>query len=453
MRVLSVLSEELPDLNQDCLSHFDCLEIRHDSEETLDFSLIRSRFNLPLIYTHHFADKPQVFNYLSAFNHGFDWIDCDFRFFVAHQNQMSGISNDRLILSWHLSNLESAWNLLDEIAGHSRIFAHSIIKLAFPCDDSALVCQFLRQWNEKLSSVKRVLSVMGKGGEFLRICAPILKQKWSYFCLKNPTAPGQVCLEKLRDEYYPRSFGNQSKMFAVCGDPVSHSQSPKVHNQWFLESNLPHCMVRMPTLYPQILLEYAPDVLAGLACTMPLKAEMSKILGLDVPVNTVLLSDTAWQGFNTDVMAISGLLQKKISDWIHKIKQIVIVGAGGLAQSCIREFLKPGLPMTVINRTESKARELAKRYGIQYRAYGTEIDLLDTLLIQASACAMKDPLEIPFPSDCVTHNTIIVESVYANPDTPLLKAARSKNCVTIAGLEMFYEQARLQNHLFTKELS
>lgn len=453
MRVVSITSDEFEDVTQDCLNFFDMLEIRHDSQDILNYALIRKQIPIPLIYTHHFAKEPRVDFYQEALEQGFDWIDCDFNFFKAHRQKMSFVPSEKLVLSWHLKNLESAWDQLFEIREQSLQQEKSVIKLAFPCDDAALACQFLKKWNEEFVRSDRVLSIMGKGGEFLRICAPILKQKWSYFSFKKPTAPGQISMQTYLEEGYPKSFDSQSKIYAVCGEPISHSQSPRIHNQYFLEAGKSHCMVRMPTTNPQVLLENAPDLLAGLACTMPVKQSFANILNSPTPVNTLLISKGKTEVYNTDVMAIANLLQVKLPHWRQCIKKIVVVGAGGLAHACILEFLKFNIPMVILNRTESKAIHLATVFGIQHQVYGKPLDLDGSLVLQASACGMQNSLEIPFPPNSLTPSTAVLESVYANQETALLSQARARGCVTIDGLEMFMEQARLQNQLFLRENS
>ena len=159
------------------------------------------------------------------------------------------------------------------------------------------------------------------------------------------------------------------KKYLVVGNPINHSQSPKLHNYWFKENNLDAVYEKKQIKESDIeetILEMRNGNIDGINVTVPFKKLVIPFLDhLDdlakktQSVNTIYKDKNKLIGINTDVFGFkSSLLQTK-----HEVKgkKILILGAGGVTSSIIfaLEQMKASIIM-VSNRTKKKAENLKK---------------------------------------------------------------------------------------------
>ncbi len=160
--------------------------------------------------------------------------------------------------------------------------------------------------------------------------------------------------------------------FIVIGNPISHSQSPTIH-QVFAEQ------VGIDISYQR---QYCPDDDAsfgavveaffngggiGANVTVPFKqsaytycqtqgglSEHARVAGA---VNTLLLKNSTLYGDNTDGQ---GLVNHMISlGWTLTDARVAIIGAGGAARGVILPLIEAGIgALTLSNRTLSRAQTL-----------------------------------------------------------------------------------------------
>jgi shikimate dehydrogenase len=158
---------------------------------------------------------------------------------------------------------------------------------------------------------------------------------------------------------------------AVIGDPVAHSASPALH-RGFLEA------VGIAGTYEAIRIPQGDGARAidelrdrgyvGLNVTTPLKEEAhARADARDEAAiaagsaNTLVLGASI-SAYNTDgVGAIGALAEAGLADIVGK--NILVLGAGPTARSCIVAFVGGGARVTIWNRTVSIADEIANRLG------------------------------------------------------------------------------------------
>lgn len=108
--------------------------------------------------------------------------------------------------------------------------------------------------------------------------------------------------------------------YAVIGDPVGHSLSPRLHGAALAERGLPHEYVALQVAADQLpALKARPQDLAGFNVTAPHKegvaalcdgrTEQARALGA---VNTVRVEDGRWLGHNTDSGGARGRAQPAV---------------------------------------------------------------------------------------------------------------------------------------------
>src|SRR2546422_8531944 len=161
----------------------------------------------------------------------------------------------------------------------------------------------------------------------------------------------------------------QTTLVGIIGDPVAHSLSPRMHNAAFnaLQMNWRYAAFRVPAAgLSQALRGVVALGMAGVNVTIPHKESAAGVLDeLDDlarqigAVNTVGVSGSRLLGFNTDG---AGVVDALISDGGMPAsgRRCVVVGAGGGGRAAAFALAAAGASrITVLNRTERKARNLA----------------------------------------------------------------------------------------------
>ena len=272
-----------------------------------------------------------------------------------------------------------------------------------------------------------------------------------------PTAPGQFTACKLRSWYQVHKRQASTKVYGVIADSVAHSLSPLLHNRAFRSRRLD--AIYLPFHVPPATLtdffrvvEKLP--LAGFSVTIPHKQRVMRHLdAVDAlarrigAVNTVFRRGGRLCGTNTDILGVTGPLEKRMR--LAKARALV-VGNGGAARGAIFALLDKGAEVTLTGRNAQRVRSLARACGVE----AIDRDKLDRhyfdVLIHATPLGMLPNTDKcffpgPIPAD------VVFDMVYNPLETKLLSHAREQGKETVAGLEMFLTQAAAQFEIWTGE--
>ena len=131
------------------------------------------------------------------------------------------------------------------------------------------------------------------------------------------------------------------KRFAVLGDPIVQSLSPKIHSAAYAHLNLDWKYEAFKVASGELLqFVESESGFAGFSVTMPLKFEAYNLAeSLDETaettgvVNTLLKTEIGFRGFNTDIYGISKSIEKVAAN------SIAVLGSGATARSSIRAVI------------------------------------------------------------------------------------------------------------------
>ncbi|WWO97000.1 MAG: shikimate dehydrogenase [Candidatus Dasytiphilus stammeri] len=212
---------------------------------------------------------------------------------------------------------------------------------------------------------------------------------------------------------------NYDYNFALFGYPIKHSQSPRIHQLLANQLNISyHSYGKIETnreFFAYKLNDFFSSSVKGANITMPFKQQaysLANILTeralLAGSVNTLKkLENNQLLGDNTDgIGLVSDLIRLK---FLHAQDNILIIGAGGAAYGIILPLLYYNCSIVVINRTFTRAQQMAKRfrkYG-NIRAVTRNIvsQFKFNLLINATSCSVKGivpdlPTKIIYSQPC-----------------------------------------------------
>jgi shikimate dehydrogenase len=139
-------------------------------------------------------------------------------------------------------------------------------------------------------------------------------------------------------------------------------------------------------------------------------------------------------------------------------KHVVLLGAGQLARAIAIELAgrKPA-SLTIVNRTESKAVDLASlllsKFAVAAAPVAWSGDYVvpaeAELLINATSIGHTEDAPLPLTIDSLRPDVCIADAAWNVLETPLLAEARAKGCKTVVGLSMFIEQVAIALKLWT----
>ncbi|WP_052807421.1 shikimate dehydrogenase [Risungbinella massiliensis] len=258
------------------------------------------------------------------------------------------------------------------------------------------------------------------------------------------------------------------RRFALLGYPVAHSKSPKMMAAAFHEMGL-RATYEAISCSPENL-GLTLDTLkqrgyTGLNITIPHKQaifayldwvdETARSIGA---VNTVVLRDGEWHGYNTDALGYIRSLSEEVSLKLPGMK-VVIWGAGGAARAVGHGLLLEGVgELSLVNRTPQKARELANdlsklRLG-NVQAVSMESAEQDVrtanLIVQTTPIGMTGyPAVSPIPSDWVRMGQVVSDLIYTPLKTTLMRAAHERGATVHGGAGMLVHQGAMALELWT----
>ncbi len=259
------------------------------------------------------------------------------------------------------------------------------------------------------------------------------------------------------------------QVFGVFGDPIGHSLSPAMHNAAFSALGMDcvyHAFRVTPEKLEKAILGAEAMGFGGLNLTVPLK---EKALKLDFikpdplakrigAVNTVVFGKSGEiQGYNTDGL---GARQALLENGVEITgSRIVVAGAGGAARAVAFQLAADGADITVINRTEERAAELAKEISaaaLPGKISGTGLSGLKELLqnadvlINTTTLGMHPNTDTSIATAEELHSSLTVFDIVYNPlETRLLREAKAAGAKTISGVLMLVYQGAEAFRLWT----
>ena len=250
---------------------------------------------------------------------------------------------------------------------------------------------------------------LGETAAFTRVVAPLT------YCARTALTPGMPTPEILFDLYDVRRLSGRPGIFGLVGNPVAHSESPRIHNAALRRDvldavYLPFRVDDLERFWPAFV-EHGG---LGLSVTAPLKeqaAAIAKDPDADVracgAANTLLADGRAC---NTDLRAFLELVPAGRGT-------ALVMGAGGSARAAVVALERLGYRVRIWARRKARAAAL-----------GCAVDEI------APADVVVNTTPLPSPGA-----SFLVDLVYDIEERP----------ADVDGLTFLRAQARHQYHLFT----
>lgn len=199
-----------------------------------------------------------------------------------------------------------------------------------------------------------------------------------------------------------------------------------------VRNNFKGCGVSMP--YKEAVIPYLDEIV-----------HPAGIIGA---VNTILNNESRLIGYNTDHYGAKRLLKECLGDL--KDREVLMLGAGGVAKAIAVAVKELGGVLTIANRTLEKSRSLSEKLGIRHIPWNNvnlELESQKYLFINATSIGFNDKEQIPIQLDFLSKFYAVMDVVVG--DTKLIREARSQGKKVLMGKTMTVYQAAKQFYIYT----
>lgn len=232
------------------------------------------------------------------------------------------------------------------------------------------------------------------------------------------------------------------KIYGLIGRSLGHSFSKDYFTKKFIQQQIDASyenyefedISRVRTSLEQI------AGLNGLNVTIPYKTaiipyldELDEAARSIAAVNTILIKEGKWIGFNTDHYGFSTSLKPFLT---NKHERALVLGKGGASKAIQYALKKMGIPFNVVSRTKGET-------ALSYEALNAHVIRACKLIINTTPLGMYPDVNTfpPLPYEAINEEHLLYDLVY-NPEKSLfLKMGEERGASVMNGLDMLKLQA------------
>jgi len=394
---------------------------------------------------------------------GVDYVDLEMD--IAPKIRRFG--KTKRIVSYH--NLKTTPVDLEDIAEKCEEFDPDVVKIATAASNLAEASRVLHLGTT--AKAPTIPIAMGEVGVFTRILGAKYGAPFTYagFNPERVFAVGMVPFAIFQKDYRYDEINAQTEVYGVLGDPIEQSLSPAVHNAAFRHLGLNKVMVpllvangELPAFFKELLwldIKGCSVTIPHKEVIVPLLQQKEGAVERTGTCNTVMLQEQGRRvGYNTDYRAAMDSLEAAMGGRASEEsasplfeKQVLILGAGGVARAIAFGLMRRGAHVTITNRHDERATRLAEEAGCRAVTWSARASTLADVIINATPVGMHPNVDdTPLPPAAFSRPGMVVfDTIYHPENTMMLKLARERGSVVVTGVDMFLRQAALQFKLYT----
>jgi len=472
-------------ITEQYIQYIDVVELRVDfleEDERLHIRDFPGMVKVPVIltirrvidggkYAEGEASRTQLFAKGLAFaeqdaRKNFAYVDFEDDFNVPSLEDAALAFGTKIIRSFH--DMKNPVKNLAERLNRMRTTGYEIPKIAFMPHTIRDVTEAFEE-TSRLNNSEQILCAMADLGLPTRILSEKFHSYLSYTSpaelLGNLVSIGHVDPKTLNEMYHFRSIDDNTKIYGITGYPLTITSSPKLQNGFFGENAMNAVYIPFKSENAEDALEFAKKIgIKGFSVTIPHKEEIIPRLDkVDATVqeigacNTVINDNGTWTGYNTDCTGFAKALLEFTELKNLKGKKVAIIGAGGASRAIAYAVKSLGAKACVFNRTLTKAKVIAERFGFEYASLGPEsLDKLhqfSDIIVQTTSKGMGST-EAPNNENDPLYfydfngNEFVYDIIYSPEVTPIMARADACGCKVCNGYTMLRYQGEAQFEMF-----
>jgi 3-dehydroquinate dehydratase/shikimate dehydrogenase len=268
----------------------------------------------------------------------------------------------------------------------------------------------------------------------------------------------EPAIGKLIADYGLPEVSPAKELFAIIGNPIFHSLSPRLHNASYRAMGHPALFVPLRVesfaeFWSEFVVSRRLDEFGmpinGMTVASPhkeeavLTAKQVSEMARQTEAANILVRNNGWWIADTtdpDVVYTASVNVKK--------KRAAVIGCGGAGRAIAAALVESGAGVTLINRGAERGEHAAALLGLPYvplrdfNAEGYDI------VVNATPVG-RDTDEAPFELETMSSDVVVIDLVYGARPTPLVGTTRARHQVAIDGRDVLVTQVRHQFRLMT----
>ena len=443
------------------------LEVRSDLVGDLNPDWLRSHFKGRLLYAlrsraedGHYSDSTsQRHHRLATSAHHYDRVELEGSRDLS-PDLLNRIGPEKRCVSWYgpagdLPELEDRFEQLSSVAAA----VYKLVTTAVTMSDEFTTLSLLKT----LGRTDTVAYSSGPLGFWSRLVALQLGSPAIFGLVPQGAAiPTEPTISKLVDDYGLPGLRQVSEIFAIIGDPIFHSLSPRLHNAAYRAMNYPGLFLPLRVesfdeFWQEVVCSRVLDSLGfplnGMTVASPhkeaalLTAKMISPMSRQAESANILVRHNGWWKADTTDPEVIYMASRERSVQVRH-KRAAVIGCGGAGRAIAAALVQSGAGVTLINRGSERGEHASQLLGLPYlplpdfNAGGYDI------VVNATPVG-RDSDEVPFNLDTLNDEVVVIDLVYGARPTSLVGSTLAREQIAIDGRDVLLTQVLHQFRLMT----
>jgi len=430
------------------------LEVRADRIGDIDPEWLRNHFKGRLLYAFKTEDRTALnrSEHLKTAARFYDRVEIEA--IDVSEDLLEVIPAEKRVVSWYggvndLSQLNDRFGQLSSVPAA----AYKIVTNAKTIAEEFLPLSLLKSLNR----TDTIAFSNGPLGFWNRLVALQLGSP-AIFGRVTGDSPADMepSIAKLIADYGLPEVRPANELFAIIGNPIFHSLSPRLHNASYRALN--HAALFVPLRvhsFAEFWREFVTSrkldqfgfPINGMTVASPHKEEavltaktVSGMVRQTEAANILVRNNGWWTADTTDPDIVYGVSVKE--------KRAAVIGCGGAGRAIAAALVQSGAGVTLINRGAERGEHAAALLGLPYiplrdfNAEGYDI------VVNATPVG-RDTDEAPFEVEQLNNGAVVIDLVYGSRPTPLVDTTRARQQLAIDGRDVLVTQVSHQFQLMT----
>lgn len=274
-------------------------------------------------------------------------------------------------------------------------------------------------------------------------------------------------IKKLMDDYGLPGLRPVKEIFAIIGNPVFHSLSPRLHNASYRAMNYPALFVPLQVesfeeFWQEFVLSRALDAfglpLNGMTVASPhkeealLTAKVVSSMARQAESANILVRNNGWWNADTTDPEVIYMASRDRSIQV-KDRRAAVIGCGGAGRAIAAALVQSGAGVTLINRGAARGNHAAALLGLPYVPL-PDFDAEGYDIVVNATPVGRDSDEVPFKIERLNNEAVVIDLVYGSRPTQLVGGTLEREQVVIDGRDVLLTQVLHQFRMMTgREMS
>ena len=430
------------------------LEVRADRTGDIDPAWLRDHFKGRLLYS--FRNQGSALDRserLKTAGRFYDQIELEIETDTSEE-LLRTVPVEKRLLSWYgrvndLSQLNDRFTQLSSIPAA----AYKIVTTAETITEEFLPLSLLKSLNR----TDTIAFSLGPLGFWNRLVALHLGSPAIFGRVAGDSAAEmEPSVAKLIADYGLPEVRLAHELFAIIGNPIFHSLSPRLHNASYRALNHPALFVPLRVhsfaeFWREFVISRKLDQFGipinGMTVASPHKEEavqtaktVSGMVQQTEAANILVRNNGWWTADTTDPDIVYSVSVKE--------KRAAVIGCGGAGRAIAAALVKSGAGVTLINRGAERGEHAAALLGLPYIPL-REFDAEGFDIVVNATPVGRDTDEAPFEVEQLNNAAVVIDLVYGSRPTPLVDTTRARQQLAIDGRDVLVTQVSQQFRLMT----